>query len=340
MRKLIGQTRDTSLALSLDHLGAPGIYGTLEVVPMFKHPIDSEPLPRPAVHGPRDFEIKAKLARSPSELVLNGAFSPADGASYITAAADHQSFEIEDPYGKLRLDKNSANQLSMVTALVTASSPDEANAIFSSRLSAFIDRISYLASIPIFVELTVVKDVATEAQSIFFVSPPREHVLKDGGETVHIELAPVYALYREAQNSVSPYYRVLCLFKIMEGLLGPLITILNRRAKEAGVNIDTPKARVPDHPDFPQGLRSLVGQPVKTVFDSFMRKQFRDSMAHFNLSGKAPLNVSDLLHWSRFMDVAFVANLCARVLIARHELSLDTFAARAEHTAGSRRVKA
>jgi hypothetical protein len=176
------------------------------------------------------------------------------------------------------------------------------------------------------VELVVVKDIVTEVQNIFFVSPPRPCVVNTGGETLQSELAPVYALYREAQNADSPYYRVLCLFKIMEGLLGSLRTNLNKRAKAANVNIETPKATVPDHPDIPGGLRHLVSQPIKKVFDNFMQKQFRDAMAHFNLSGKAPLNVSDPLHWGRFMDVAFVANLCARVLIARHEQSLEAFA--------------
>ncbi len=327
MPTLLGETKDPNITISLDQLGAPGIQGVLEIVPYFTNEAGDNPAPKPSMCGPTDFEVRAKLAKSSTLTVLDGAFGTADGSSYMMVAEDHICIQVDDGFGTLRMDKNPHNEISMVSGNVNAINAGTAKNIFSNRLNLFIDRIAYLASIPIYIDILVVKNISTDVQSIFFVSPPRPSLINSGGETLQTELAPVYALYREAQNSNSPYYRVLCLFKIMEGLLGPLRTELNKRAKSVDVIIETSKAIVPNDFDIPSGLQYLTGQPIKKVFDNFFQKQFRDAMAHFSLRGKTPLNVSESLHWARFMDVAFVANLCARALIVRHEQSIATLSA-------------
>ncbi|HEV2816376.1 MAG TPA: methylamine utilization protein MauJ [Allosphingosinicella sp.] len=320
--KVLGQTPDASLTISLDQLGAPGIFGSLEIVPFFTNSAGDAPAPRAPVAARHAFEVKARLSRSPATLDLQGAFGPDDGGSYLTVPGNVHELEVAGTYGLMRFFKNASNELSMVSASINAVNADDAHSAFMVMLSAFIDRVSLTGAVPIFIELIVVRDTTTEVQSMYFVSPPRPTVIGNGAETLHLELAPVYALYREAQNSSSPYYRVLCLFKIMEGLLGSLRTELRKRAKHAGKELVTPKALVPEHADFPKGLRSYVGKPIKDLFDNFLQKQFRDAMAHFNLKGRNPLNVSDQTHWKRFIEVAFVADLCARVLINQHEQML------------------
>lgn len=320
--KALGQTADTKMTISLDQLGAPGIHGTLEIVPVFTSSAGDASAPRTPAAGPHAFEVKARLSRSPATLDLHGAFGPDDGGSYLTVPGDVHALEVAGTHGTMRLFKNASNELSMVSAQINAVNANDAHSAFMVMLSAFIDRISYLGAVPIFIELIVVRDLTSEVQSMYFVSPPRPTVIGSGAETLHLELAPVYALYREAQNSISPYYRVLCLFKIMEGLLGSLRTELRKRAKQVSKELVTPKALVPDHADLPMDLRSFVDKPIKDLFDNFLQKQFRDAMAHFNLKGKTPLNVSDQTHWQRFIDVAFVADLCARVLIHQHEQML------------------
>lgn len=328
--KLLGETSDTELTISLDQLGAPGVFGALEIVPIFTDEAGGAPGPRPSAVGPHAFEVKARLSRSPATLRLDGAFEAGDGGSYLTVPGDVHELEVTGTYGSMRFFKNASHELASVSAQVEAVDANEAHSTFRLMLSAFIDRVSYVGAVPIFIELVVVRDMTSKVQSIYFVSPPRRAVIGGGGETLHLELAPVYALYREAQNSSSPYYRVLCLFKIMEGLLGSLRTELRKRAKQAGTELVAPKALVPDHPDFPLGLRHFAGTPIKTLFDSFLQKQFRDAMAHFNLKGKHPLNLSDHTHWKRFNDVAFVAHLCTRVLINQHEQLLTALSAPAK----------
>ncbi|WP_125900998.1 methylamine utilization protein MauJ [Methylobacterium indicum] len=323
--KSLGTTKEPSAKISLSDLPEAGISCRLNIVPLFKDPIDGIPCRRKDAVGKNLFQVKAKFSKSPREIELKGDFGPLDGSSYVLTATENQYIEIRDNYGIIRLDKNDKSELSMATSLVEASDAGDARHKFADRLSAFFDRISYVANIPIFIDLFVVKNITTEAQTIFFVSPPRPCIINNGDETLPAELAPVYALYREAQNSNSPYYKVLCLYKIMEGLLGHLRTDLSKKARSENINIDTPKLHVPDHPNFPSGINHLIGQPIKKVFDNFFQKEFRDAMAHFNLNGREPINVSDPIHWARFTDVAFVSNLCARALIERHERSLEIF---------------
>jgi methylamine utilization protein MauJ len=48
------------------------------------------------------------------------------------------------------------------------------------------------------------------------------------------EMKPVYAMYREAKNTDSDFYKFLCCYKIMEGLLGKMLANAFARAKTAG----------------------------------------------------------------------------------------------------------
>lgn len=70
---------------------------------------------------------------------------------------------------------------------------------------------------------------------------------------------------------------------------------------------------------MPAALQHLAGQPLKTFFDTFLSKQFRDAMAHFTLKKGSTLDVSSASNLSRFADVAFVSDLCVRELISAHE---------------------
>ncbi|SEM40926.1 hypothetical protein SAMN05192583_0088 [Sphingomonas gellani] len=313
------------MSISLDQLGAPGVHGIIEIVPLFTDEHGKAPEPKQCPKGVHEFKVKARLAKSPGQLTLKGDFGLGDGESYLTVSNEVARLEVGGFGGLLKFHRNSLGELSTVNADLLAESSQEAHNLFVTQLTAFLDRLSYLASIPLFVDLVVVAEPATDRQSMYFVSPPRSSQINAGGETLHVEMAPVYALYREAQNSVSPYYRVLCLFKIMEGLLLSLRSEMRKRARSAGVELNKVKSFVPDHPDLPSGLKGYVGKPIKDVFDNFLQKEFRDAMAHFNLKGRHPLNVSAHDTWRRFVDVAFLSDLCARVLIAQHEQLLTSF---------------
>ncbi len=98
--------------------------------------------------------------------------------------------------------------------------------------------------------------------------------LSPGAQHLFVELSPIYALYREFKNSSSAYYRLLCLFKVMEGILGVLRKKGREEAKALGVRFSMPKETVPDHPDISKDLRYLVGKPMSLLQNSISATQF------------------------------------------------------------------
>lgn len=310
------------MTIPLDQLGAAGVQGELIIQAIFTNRNNDDPV-RLNDQSQRVFEVKAKLSRNPPDsLDLNGAFDKAHGSSFILAAEGTVYFKLEMQASQLRLDINERREVSIASADIVANNAADARRIFLSDLSRYLDRMSYLAGIPTHIALTVVRDVIHDVQYLSFISPPRHSTIETGGEGLSSEMQPIYALYREGMNSSSPYYRVLCFHKIMEGLLGSLRTSLRKRAKSASIDLPSTKDRVPDHPDFPQGLRQFIGTPTKEFYDNFLSKQYRDAMAHFTLKQGVALDVSSPVYISQFSDVAFVSDICTRALINSHETNL------------------
>lgn len=320
--KELGRTTGNNITIPIDKLGAPGAVASLIVVPLYAYSEGELPAPKLTPDVPHDFEVKARLSRSPSVINFKGDFGPDDGSSYLIAPEEVSSFEVAGTHGTMHLSRNLDNELSVALAKIRTVNVGEAHIIFAKMFSAFADHVSYLGSVPVVLDMIIVRDLASEVQTIYYVSPPRPTNIKNGLAVLHSELMPVYALYREAQNSSSPYYRILCHYKIMEGLLGTYRTGLRKRAQQEGVEIKPSKSIVPDHEDISENLRIFIGKPIKHFFDNVLQKQFRDLMAHFNLRGRSPLNVSDQAYWNGFMEMAFLTDLCIRVLIDQHEQAL------------------
>jgi len=320
--KLIGSSTDSSMTIPLDVLGAPGAQGELIVKAMFRDRDNDNPI-RMNDTRTRRFELKAKLSRNPPDSYdMNGAFDSSHGDSFFIAPDEVSYFEVEIGGVALRLDFNADRQVSMVSSVMSATTPRAVKNQFLDLLTRYLDRQAYVARVPIYVSMTVVRDIEHEVQYISFRGPPRMTSVSTGGEALAEEMKPVYALYREAMNSSSPYYRVLCFHKIMEGLLGSMRTSIRKRAKNATIELNEEKERIPDHSDFPAGLRNYVGGPVKQFYDNFLSKNYRDAMAHFTLKSGATLDVSSPEYVSQFIDVAFVSDLCTRDMIERHEQRL------------------
>lgn len=327
--RLLGTTEVNSIAIDLDQLGAPGVQGCLVVEAQFS---DNryEGKDRRKDRTPRSFLVKCRLSKLPQDRHdMRGDMSPDDGSSFLLVPPGKNAVEVTFQNVRMVLEANEAGELSMVSSRINAVTADHARTLFLDFLTRYVDHASYLYATPIHLDLLAVHDEMNEVQYIYFVAPPRLQIIAEGGETVSNEMKAVYALYREAMNASSPYYRVLCLYKIMEGLLGPLRTSIQRRAKAAKIDIASPKALVPDHIDIPDGLREQVGKPIKHFFDRFLTKQYRDTVAHFLLRERNALDLSAPRDVGRFTDVAFLADLAARVLIQQHEAALRKLEANA-----------
>lgn len=136
--------------------------------------------------------------------------------------------------------------------------------------------------------------------------------------SLSLEMAPVYAMYREAKNSHSDFYKFLCYYKILEGLLGPLRANLFARAQRSAVALPKPKDAVPASPDIPARFRDYVGRSVKAFVDSVMTPEFRNAVAHFATDDGAILNMSAPTHIDKYADILLISELCVRTVVASH----------------------
>jgi hypothetical protein len=127
----------------------------------------------------------------------------------------------------------------------------------------------------------------------------------------------IYTL--EAKNSNSDFYKFLCYYKILEGLLGILRANIFTRARAQGLTLHRPKETIPPSPDISMRFQTYAEKPIKTFFDAVMTPRFRNAVAHFVTDDGAILNMSDPDHIDNYAEILFVSELCVRTMIESHE---------------------
>ncbi|MEX6685822.1 hypothetical protein AB2C60_33285, partial [Pseudomonas aeruginosa] len=78
----------------LDQLGAPGVHGVIEIVPLFTDKDGKAPEPKVRPTGVHQFQVKARLAKSATQLTLKGDFGSGDGESYLTVSDEVAKLEV------------------------------------------------------------------------------------------------------------------------------------------------------------------------------------------------------------------------------------------------------
>ena len=253
---------------------------------------------------------------------IKGDFTVADGGSHVRVATGTTILSIATPAGVFEIRPNGSGELAMISMRVDAGSAIEARNLVQDATAPVLDHIAFMGGTPILTGLTRIEDETNQATTLDLIAPEQAVTLNPGGGALFPDLAPIYALYREFRNAVSPFYRLLCAYKIMEGIYGVLRKTARERAKEMGVRLMIPKEVVPDHPDIAQDLRHLVGKPIKTVCDNVLQKRYRDAAAHFLVQETEVLRVSSAEERAKFADMAFLCDLCARIVIRNHEEAL------------------
>ncbi len=227
----------------------------------------------------RPFDVEVLLTK---HLTLpdtfNAGFTKEDGTSLIKLGSN---IRVDTASGTFHIDLNSQNEMALIRMRVEARVPTEARNKVYDAIAVFLDHLSYAAGTPILTGQMKIYDVKNQIITIDMVGPEREVTLNPGAQHLSLALSPIYALYREFKNSSSAYYRLLCLFKIMEGLLGVLRKKGREEAQALGVPFSMPKETVPDHPDISKDLRYLVGKPIKDFYDNVLQKPYRDAASHF-----------------------------------------------------------
>jgi hypothetical protein len=311
-----------SAEIPIEKLGPPGIRGQLHILAVLQDDqrTDTERLEDTSE---RQFKILARLSKSPLDIegILEN-FTAKDGGSYLLMSDKTVFTKIDSPEGQFIIQKNEANEFSLVEFSCMSTSINDAKQKFLQGIGPFFDYMSYRTNSPVFIVSIRMEDSKNDNQVIEYTGPYQKSVVNAHLGRFRIEMAPIYAMYREAKNSHSDFYKFLCYYKILEGLLEKLRGNVYKAAKEKGVQLSMSKEVVPDSPDIIRH-REHVGTPLKQYFDNVLTPQFRTAVAHFITDEGVVLNMSDPEHINEYASLILVSELCVRLAIADHESLLN-----------------
>jgi hypothetical protein len=316
--KLVGTSKVPSVAIPNEALGTPGARISLHIIPQFEggH-ADEKAL---SDNTQRAFRVSANLSNSPSAIGrIKGDFGTKDGDSFLVIPPQADHFRFDTKMGQFHVKKNDAGRVSFIEMECTARDRDEAKVKFIDAVYPALDHLSYAFNVPLFVSIIRIVDVPHQIIHIDCAAPYRLQIVPNFMSRLFVQMKPVYSMYREAKNSESDFYKFLCFYKIMEGLLGKMRANAFVRAKETGVKVQMEKNLVPDDEHLPVELRPYVGKPMKAFFDNFLTGKFRNAVAHFMTDEGGILQVSSPAELDTYASLALITDLCSRQLIVSHE---------------------
>jgi hypothetical protein len=323
MTRPIATTATNSISIPVEKMGPPGIVTHLHVVPVFGNDKrgDEERL---RDLTPRNFRVTARLAKNnEAQPSINFSFDEGSGDSLFSTPDNVVCLKVETVGGKFAFYPNSEKRLSTVRFDCTARSGGEARRLFHKVVGPALDHLAFVANTPLHVVQISVFDELHQTSSTDILCPYPVVALNQGLGKVPGLLSPVYAMYREAVNASSPFYKFFCFYKILEGLLKSLPGRLHTEAKIKGVPLPPLQAKVPHYADIPNDQKPYVGKSITRFFDEFLTNRFRNSMAHFISDEGAVLNVNEMEEMERYSAVIHVADLCCREVISHFEVCIE-----------------
>jgi len=324
MTRPIATTTTNSISIPVEKMGPPGIVTHLHVVPVFKNDrLGDEGRLRDLT--PRNFRVTARLAKNNEvQANINFSFDEGAGDSLFSTPDNAACLQVETADGKFFFYPNGERRLSTMRFECAAQSGEEARRLFHKIVGPALDHLAYMANTPLHVVQISVFDELHHISSTDILCPYPVVTLNQGLGKVPSMLAPVYAMYREAVNATSPFYRFFCFYKILEGLLKSLPGKLHAEARVKGVSLPSLRAKVPHYADMPSDQEFYVGKSITRFFDDFLTNRFRNSMAHFISDEGAVLNVNEMEEMEHYSAVVHVANLCCREVISHFEVCIES----------------
>jgi hypothetical protein len=177
----------------------------------------------------------------------------------------------------------------------------------------------YLSNTPIVVDIMEARDEANHITTVTYRTPYATKVLSEGLMGLSSPLFPAYGLYREALNAHSNFYRFLCFFKIMEGIIKSISPQLFRLAREQGISITKQKDLVTEDPELQRFQPKYIGRRINELYSGEFQREYRHCVAHFALNDGGVTNPSSQREKSRFAGIVYLAQMCARELIRNQE---------------------
>jgi hypothetical protein len=226
--------QNVSMEIPTEKLSPAGIRGQLHILaePPKGPRTDQERL---TDASERSFKIHARLSKLPSgsETMLCG-FSEEEGGSHLLMPLNTDHLKVASPEGEFIIRKNGLGELSFVEFTCASTTANTAKHRFLRGIVPFLDYMSYHANCPTFIASLRIEDPSNHNQIIEYIGPYRQSIINPHRGQFRNEMGLVYAMYHEAQKSYSDFYKFLCYYKILEGLLGPMRADVFKTAKERG----------------------------------------------------------------------------------------------------------
>jgi hypothetical protein len=303
-------------------LGPAGIDGYLHIVDDRRDDLRTAE-ERFADRTLRQFRIRAALAKARTQgESIRASIQPADGYSFIIARDD---LRIGTGQGAYEVLRNAQGELSQVSCSVAATWYQEAFEMFLSGITPWLDHLSYLSDTPIFVETIECRDELNHMTTASYRTPYAPVELSEGLGQLATPLFPVYALYREALNADSNFYRFLCFYKVLEGIFREIRPRLFRFAREQGISLTTNQDVVPEDSELRISQPQYIGRKIQGIYDQEFQDQYRHSVAHFALSDGSAMNPSSHRESARFGAAIHLVRICARQVITNQEAYFSEF---------------
>ncbi|MCK4680007.1 hypothetical protein KAT82_02710 [bacterium] len=321
------QSGPTTASVPLEKLGAPGHHGQLIVTYLHKDETRSqEEILRDRT--PREHKVSCALSKCVGDTgSLGEGVAPGEGDSHFRVPKGVEGITLNTPVGDMTIHANAESELATAEMTCTAGSHADAFEIFTQALTPWLDYFSFANDVPVVIVKLHAWDPTNRISATSYVAPHVSVLTEPDEDSIAPELIPVYALYREAKNSWSNFYRFLCYFKIMEGIYHKIRPGLMEMAKSQGISIATMKETVPDSLYADVIDARFAGRPINDVFSRELQSELRRVVAHFVTSDGNLLNPSEYSWGARFARIVRVAQACARVIIQSQERHFAEFTA-------------
>jgi hypothetical protein len=267
----------------------------------------------------RSFKVACRLSKHRQEdYSASAAFSEKEGESFLVSPPNVDRYSAVSSAGAFGIKRNEKGELSFVEFECEASGINEARLKFAEAVFPFLDYLSYAGNVPLQVAMIRVEDIKNQITTFNFTSPHQPAAVHTHHQEIAPQMKPVYALYREAKNATSDFYRFLCYFKILEGLLGRFRSEAYKEARRKGVSLQWRDERVPDDATLDPRYQQYAGKSIKKFFDDVLTREFRHAVAHFVTDKGAVLHTSDLQQIGRYASIMHTCEVCVRIVIASH----------------------
>jgi hypothetical protein len=272
--------------------------------------------------GTRTWSVEYILAKNVELADEGGSLSQSEiGSSHLALERDTEIKTRADGSSEaisIRLLRAPDGTLGKIIVPVETDHPIKARVIAGRVVSGLLGALSFLGNIPLYLCREIVRDPKSGWARFWVVLPAPPPTLGRVKLRIHSELRPVLALWRESRNSRSYFYRFLCLFKIIEGLLEHILPRVFQELTKVGKEFECSSHRVPDEEEIKGATPEFVGRKFTWVRDK-LKGQYRHALAHFGIDDEQPLNIDEPSSRHEYERLFPVVDHMARTLISEAE---------------------